>query len=138
MCKCPDVADSVTLGTVTAMGARMACTSGLSIVQRDQAKEEKEVRSQRLLKYRRRQATVSEIGGTFTCARAVTPETPLLSHLQFHTEPYCKLLGYSIAVQQIQLQMTLSGQRVFGFDLPYLHVLAKSLGTAPARTTSQS
>jgi hypothetical protein len=52
-------------------------------------------------------------------------KTPLLSHRQFRTELYYKLLGYSVAVQQIQLQMTLPGQRAFGSDLPYLHVLVR-------------
>jgi hypothetical protein len=32
-------------------------------------------------------------------------QTPLLTHLQFCTKLYCKLLQYSTAVQQIQLQM---------------------------------
>jgi hypothetical protein len=64
------VADSVTSATVTAIGARMACTSGLSIIQRDQAKEEKEVRSRRLLNTGG--ARLGEIVGTVTCARAVT------------------------------------------------------------------
>ena len=54
-----------------------------------------------------------------------SPETPLLSHLQFRTELYCQLLRYSIAVQQIQLRMTLPGQRTFGSNLPYLHILVQ-------------
>jgi hypothetical protein len=48
-------------------------------------------------------------------------ETLLLSHLRFCTELYCKLLQYSTAVQQIQLQISLPGQRTFGSDLPHLH-----------------
>jgi hypothetical protein len=48
-------------------------------------------------------------------------KSPLLTHLQFRTELYIKLLQYSILVQQIQLRMSLPGQRTFGPDLPHLH-----------------
>jgi hypothetical protein len=47
--------------------------------------------------------------------------TSYSTHLQFRTELYCQLLQYSTAVQQIQLQMSLLGQRTFGSDLPHLH-----------------
>jgi uncharacterized short protein YbdD (DUF466 family) len=37
------------------------------------------------------------------------PKTPVLSHLQFRTELYYRLLKYSKAIQQIQLLITLLG-----------------------------
>ena len=49
------------------------------------------------------------------------PEARLLSHCQFCMELYCKLLQYSTAVQQTQLQMSLPGQRTFRSDLTHLH-----------------
>jgi hypothetical protein len=48
-------------------------------------------------------------------------ETVLLTHRQFRTKLYTTLLQYSISVQQIQLRMSLPGQRTFGSDLSHLH-----------------
>jgi hypothetical protein len=44
-----------------------------------------------------------------------------LTHLQFRTELYCKLLGYSNQAQLQQLRTGLGGKRLFNPDLEHLH-----------------
>jgi hypothetical protein len=49
-----------------------------------------------------------------------TDQRPL-THLQFRTELYCKLLGYSEKAKLQSLRVGLGGKRLFGPDLQYLH-----------------
>jgi hypothetical protein len=51
---------------------------------------------------------------------ALNPTRPL-THLQFRTELYCKLLGYSKEAKLRSLQLGLGGKRVFNPDLQHLH-----------------
>ena len=44
-----------------------------------------------------------------------------LTHLQFRTELYCKLLAYSERAKLRSLQVSLGGKRVFNPDSQYLH-----------------
>jgi hypothetical protein len=48
-----------------------------------------------------------------------------LTHLQFRTELYCKLLGYSERAKLHSLRVGLGGKRVFGPDLQHLHYWEK-------------
>ena len=54
-----------------------------------------------------------------------------LSHLQFRTELYCKLLAYSTKVQLSQLYTELGGKRLFNSDLQHIHFW----GILPKRNT---
>jgi hypothetical protein len=49
----------------------------------------------------------------------------LLIHLQFRTELYYKLLGYSTRAKLRSLQVELGGKRVFNSDLPHLYYWGK-------------
>jgi hypothetical protein len=53
-----------------------------------------------------------------------TNERPL-THLQFRTELYCKLLGYSTRAKLRRLQAELGSKRVFNSDLQHLHYWEK-------------
>jgi hypothetical protein len=44
-----------------------------------------------------------------------------LTHLQFRTELYCKLLSYSNKAKLQDLRIKLGGRRVFGPELQHLH-----------------
>ena len=58
--------------------------------------------------------------------KAHDPQIPLLSHLQFRTKLYLRLLEYSKAVQLTYLQVSLlPGRRVFGSDQPHIHFWAR-------------
>jgi hypothetical protein len=48
-----------------------------------------------------------------------------LTHLQFRTELYCKLLGYSNKAKLQSLRVRLGGRRVFAPELQYLHYWEK-------------
>ena len=48
-----------------------------------------------------------------------------LTHLQFRTELYCKLLGYSTTAKLQDLRIGLGGRRVFGPELQHLHYWVK-------------
>ena len=54
-----------------------------------------------------------------------TIDTRPLTHLQFRTELYCKLLGYSKEAKLRSLQLGLGGKRVFNPDLQHLHYWEK-------------
>ena len=49
----------------------------------------------------------------------------LLIYLQFRTELYYKLLGYSIRAKLRSLQVELGGKRIFNSDLPHLYYWEK-------------
>jgi hypothetical protein len=49
----------------------------------------------------------------------------LLTYLQFRTELYYKLLGYSIRAKIRRLQVNLGGRRVFNPDAPYIYYWEK-------------
>jgi hypothetical protein len=57
--------------------------------------------------------------------QTVDISTKKLTHVQFRIELYCKLFEYSSKAKLQSLRLELSGKRVFGSDLPYLHYWEK-------------
>jgi hypothetical protein len=55
---------------------------------------------------------------------STTVERPF-THLQFRTELYCKLLGYSERAKLQSLRVSLGGRRVFNPDFQHLHYWEK-------------
>jgi hypothetical protein len=61
--------------------------------------------------------------------RLHSTDKQLLTHVQFRTELYCKLLQFSKEVQLKSLKKELGGKRVFGPNLQHLHYCKESLVT---------